>query len=171
MWLAQFSLDRGPAKKMTNGVGKEPPIRKRQFFCQQDNAFYKTCHVFTPFLFVKVVVWQQHFAWGEGFINCFFTVSIAALFWVPVLWDIFPVQGACSSVCLRSVALPFVIIGERVMTLLVSVGSSGVETIVVVGGTLWAKDLWLAMPSGSLEMLLYVSSEKEEKHIPEHFFV
>lgn len=47
---------------MMIGVRKGPPIRRHQFFCQQDNPFYKTYHVFIPFLFVKVFVWQGYFA-------------------------------------------------------------------------------------------------------------
>lgn len=64
---------------MMNDVGEVPPIRRHQFFCQQDKPFFITCHMFVPFLFVKVFVWQGYFAWGEELINCFFTVVIAAL--------------------------------------------------------------------------------------------
>lgn len=66
-------LDRGPAEMM-NDVGDVPPIRRHQFFCQRDNLFCKTCHMFIPFLFVKVFVWQRYFARGEELIILFFFV-------------------------------------------------------------------------------------------------
>lgn len=40
---------------MMNDVGDVPPIRRHQFFCQRDNLFCKTSHMFIPFLFVKVI--------------------------------------------------------------------------------------------------------------------
>lgn len=74
-----FSLDRGPAEMM-NDVGDVPPIRRHQFFCQRDNLFCKTSHMFIPFLFVKVFIWQRYFARGEELIIFFFWLSFLHCF-------------------------------------------------------------------------------------------
>lgn len=119
--IPQFSLDRGPAKEMMNDVGEVPPIRRHQFFCQQDKPFCKTCHMFIPFLFVKVFVWQGYFAWGEELINCFFTVVVAAL--SSCLVGYFPCSEfshfGLSAVCYSPICNTF---GEKKMTPAVSSG-------------------------------------------------
>lgn len=86
---------------MTNGVGKEPLIRSHKYFCQQSNLFCKTCHLFLPFVFAKVVAWQGYCTCGEQFVKCLFLqLSLHCL-------ELLPFQSSCSSVCVLAVTLPF----------------------------------------------------------------
>lgn len=142
--IPQFSLDRGPAKEMMNDVGEVPPIRRHQFFCQQDKPFCKTCHMFIPFLFVKVFVWQGYFARGEELINCFFTVVVAAL--ISCLVGYFPcsefLHFGLSAVCYSPICNTF---GGKKWLLQWVLGG---ETLVILVGSWGAQDLGPAMPSG-----------------------